>query len=212
MDDMRASVRMNVPDAVTVLASWSRRYESCAVMGLLDEDDVEIPVAADQLARLTSLIHRPLPSGALRLAYPDAHNAGSVLLRVPVDEPEWARVADHVQELVAAGLYVSDDDIRDAIWVVLEACGLPNGAIAVRRLELAPELPDDPVFAPVTLFERFDGSGNRTPWARAAMAMPTGLEARAVSVMVSELAEREERQLSQRNGEPTVLSEAVIRI
>ena len=79
-DDMRHGVRVDAPDAAFVLVSWSRVEQSCAVMGLLDDDGAELPVRRDLLARLTSLLARPVSTDTLRLAYPDAPLSQPVLL------------------------------------------------------------------------------------------------------------------------------------
>ncbi|WP_137878697.1 hypothetical protein [Microbacterium sp. 4NA327F11] len=210
-DDMRHGVRVDAPDAAFVLVSWSRVEQSCAVMGLLDDDGAELPVRRDLLARLTSLLARPVSTDTLRLAYPDAPLSQPVLLRVPVDEPEWARVAGNVFEYLQNGLRVSSDDVRDALWVTLAASEIPAGSVRAGRITFVPELPGDNLFVPTAFFELSGGRGPMVSWEQVQPQLPNDLVVRAVSTFVSSLAESAQLEASLR-GSRTVLTDVVVNI
>ncbi len=193
LDDLRAYAREFYPEVSAVLLSWSARTETATVMGVLGGDGRPARAAPEALHELTERIAHLVPARALRLAYPGFEQTGVALLTVPVDEPEWARIGDAAVRLVDEGLFVPDDEIRDALWLLLDAAGLPAGAVRVRRLVLAPEVSGDSVFTPVELCECADGSGQRVPWSKARVALPSKPWARAVAVLASELAERVER-------------------
>lgn len=150
-DAVLAFVRVNHPAVETVIVAWDRKNRSASVMGLLDGDSQSVEVRPDVLGRLTSLLASPMHPDVLRLAYPDADLvwSGQVALSIPVDEPTWARVIDNVELRVQAGLRVATEDIGDAVWVALEAAGLPSGSVTLERRVVFPELPDDLVFEPV---------------------------------------------------------------
>jgi len=213
-DDVSAAVEMNAPDAATVLISWSRSHQSCAVMGLLDESGDELDVPADLLARLTGLIARPVSVDALRIAFPDADTTGPVLLRIPVDQAVSLIAVDNVLEQVVNGLGASDEDVRDALWLLLDAVGLPAGAVRVERIVMVPELPGDAVFRPVRFSEFADGSGAQVSWEEAAARFgDSPIGANAAAALSSELAERAERAQVLRAGagaEPVVLTDAIV--
>src|SRR5690606_12539348 len=105
IDDLLGCVRTDLPSAETVAVAWDRRHRSAAVVGLLDEDRQLLDVSTDELHRLTACLANPLVPDVLRLTYSDADLAlsGQVVLNVPVDEPAWARVLDHVAARVSAG-------------------------------------------------------------------------------------------------------------
>jgi hypothetical protein len=208
-DDVLGAVEMNAPDAATVLVSWSRSHQSCAVMGLLDDDGNPLDVPADLLARLTGLLARPVGVDALRWAFPDADTSGSVILRIGVHEPVSGLFAQNVLEHVVNGLPAADGDIRDALWLLLDALALPAGSVRVHRLVLTPELPGDAVFEPVALAEHSDGSGEQVPWQSALHRLPGSVTASAIAALSSELAERAEKASALR-GRATVLTDAVV--
>lgn len=209
-DDVLGAVEMNAPDAATVLISWSRSHQSCAVMGLLDDEGNSLDVPADLLARLTGLLARPVGVDALRWAFPDAALDGSVVLSVLVHEPVAGLFAQNVLEHVVNGLQVADGDIKDALWLMLDALGLPAGSVFVHRLVLTPELPNDSLFEPVALSESTDGSGARLPWQAVLSRLPDQTVApSAIAALASELAERAERATALR-GRATVLTDAIV--
>ncbi|WP_433673840.1 hypothetical protein [Microbacterium gorillae] len=211
-DDVIGSLELNVPDAATVQVAWARSHQKCAVMGLFDDEGALLDVKPDVLARLTSLIARPVSEEALRLAFPDAdtETSGSVLLNVRVSEPLSAVTAEYVLDRLAAGDVVADGEVRDALWLLLNALVLPAGAVRVRRIVMVPEVVGDALFEPVELLERPDGSGTAVSWADASAHMPPMI-GRGVAVFASVLAERAERA-SNLTGQNTVLMDALVSI
>lgn len=213
LDDVLASVRVNAYNAETVVMSWDRKYRRAAVMGLLDERSMPIEdVRPDVLARLTGLIAHPLEPDVLRLAYPDArlHHSGQIILNVPVDEPVWARVLDTVELSVQAGLRVSSEDIRDAVWVTLEAAGVPSGSVTVERTVMFPELPDTIQFEPVSVSENQAGNGASRSWDEARASFVTPMIATRLTSLVNELAVRQEQEQNLGTDGKIVLTRAVV--
>ena len=90
-------------------------------------------VPADLLARLTALLARPVGVDALRWAFPDAALDGSVVLSVPVHEPVAGLFAQNVLDHVVNGLQVANGDIKDALWLILDALASPAGPVFVHR-------------------------------------------------------------------------------
>lgn len=207
LDDMRAYAREYYPGVAAVLLSWSARNETATVMGLLSDDGNAVEATAGDLRVLTEHIAHVVPARALRLAYPGFDATGAALLTVPVDEPEWARIGDAAVKLVDDGLFVPDDELRDVLWLLLDAAALPKGSARVRRLVMAPEVAGDSVFTPVELCERRDGSGQTVAWSKARLALPSKQWARAIAVCSSELAERVERA-----EHPALLTEVLVAI
>jgi hypothetical protein len=205
-DDVVGSAEVNVPDAVSVQVAWSRPHQSCAVMGLFDEDGHMVDVVPDVLARLTGLLARPVSAEALRWVFPDADlSSGSVLLSVSVLEVPSAVFASNVRDALMVGDRVPDEVVRDAVWLLLDALSLPAGAIRLERSVLIPELPGDGVYAIAELFERSDRVGGSVPWARASAGMPP-VVAGVLSALAGVLAERAE----QFSGAGTVLTDVTV--
>ncbi|WP_460004021.1 hypothetical protein [Microbacterium xylanilyticum] len=225
-DDVRHAARQSAPDAATVLVAWSRAHMSVAAVGLLDDDGRPLDPKPELLAMLTALFPVPVDEDLLRLAYPETLQAfaqgelpaaervdgmtdgsGQLLFQIPVDEPEWARVTDNVLERVQAGLWVQDADIRDALWSVLSALGLPDAVVRVRRVGVARSFPDEPLFMPVELIG--DPPEHRTmTWDAAKTWIPVHGAVEAIVELSSELAERQQRALvAQDVKEPQVLLE-----
>lgn len=202
---------MDVPDAVTVVVSWEKRTGIAAVMGLLDEAGRSVDVPMSMLTRLTGLLSRPVSADVIRLGFPraDLSASGAISLNIPVDETLWSRVLDKVSLEVEAGLRVSGDDVRDALWVTLEAAGLPNGSIRLERLVMFTELPDDLVFAPRVLAALSGGRGSAVGWADALGAFPVPMVAQRLGVLVNELGLREEQAL-RLSGSPVVLTDVTV--
>lgn len=215
-DAVLAFVRVNHPAVETVIVAWDRKNRSASVMGLLDGDSQSVEVRPDVLGRLTSLLASPMHPDVLRLAYPDADLvwSGQVALSIPVDEPTWARVIDNVELRVQAGLRVATEDIGDAVWVALEAAGLPSGSVTLERRVVFPELPDDLVFEPVWLSTQQEGAGDHVAWATAQTAFPGDQVGRALTVLLNELAVRHEQETNLADGAngKLVLTRAVVSI
>ena len=210
IDDMLGMARSGAPFAAGVLLSWSRGDGRCAVVGLLDDAGGEIPVDAEILGRLTAVMAVPVTPEAVRMIQPEARVDGSLLLTLSTDTPVWSMVAENVFEQVQVGLGVSEDDLRDALWVLLEIAGMPNKAVYVERVVIVPEFPEDAVFAPVQLCDKADCSGRSVPWVTALDEYSDPRWGQIVASLSSELAERRE-QLNQRRGaRGSVLTEAVI--
>ncbi|MBN9214709.1 MAG: hypothetical protein J0J04_07835 [Microbacterium sp.] len=213
-DAMLSFVRINHPEAETVIVSWDRKHRSAAVMGLLGIDGQLLDQRPDAVALLTSLLASPMHPDVLRLAYPDADLllSGQVSLSIPVDEPTWARVLDNVELRIQAGLRVATDDIEDAAWATLEAAGLPNGSVTLERRVMFPELPDDIVFEPVWLSTQQQGAGEHLAWVDGTKTFPTQEITRALMVLLNELAVRHEREtnMAETSNGKLVLTSAVV--
>lgn len=213
-DAMLSMVRVNHPEVETVIVSWDQKSRSAAVMGLLGDDGQLLDSRPDVISGLSSLLVSPMHPDVLRLAYPDADLmlSGQVSLTIPVDEPAWARVVDNVELKVQAGLRTATDDIGDAIWVTLEAAGLPNGSLTLERRVAFPELPDDIVFEPVWLSTRQEGAGDHVGWVDASRAFPSQEITRALVVLANELAVRHERDanVSAASNSKLMLTRAVV--
>lgn len=209
-DDLRAAVRMDVPTASVILVAWTRSHMSCGVVGLEDDEGGAVDVPPSKLATLTALLPRPVDESALRLMYPEiledvdpgelpeaervpgmVGGPGPVLLRVAVDEPAWAAVTDHVVEQVNAGLWVSDDDVRDALYSVLSVPELPSAWMDVERRKAVPEAPGERVFEPVAVS---DETGRSMSWESASRWFPISDAAEAAADLANELAERAQRE------------------
>lgn len=192
--------------------SWDRKHRSAGVMGLVDEFGDPFDTRPDVLSRLTMLLHSPMHPDVLRLAYPDADLAlsGQVVLNVPVDEPTWARVLTNVELRVSAGLRVPTEDIVDAVWVTLEAAGLPSGSVTMDRQVLFQELPDDVVFMPVWLSTHRHGAGSKVDWGQALRTFAHPTIAAALTTLLNELALRDEREKIAASGEKLMLTRAVM--
>lgn len=209
-DDLRAAVRMDAPTASVILVAWTRSHMSCGVVGLEDDEGGAVEIPPSKLATLTALLPRPVDESALRLMYPEVlegvdpgqvpeaervpgmlRGPGPILLRVQVDEPAWAAVTDHVVEQVNAGLWVSDDDVRDALYSVLSVPELPSAWMDVERRKAAPEVPGERVFEPVSVS---DETGRTMSWESASRWFPIADAAEAAADLANELAERAQRE------------------
>lgn len=212
-DDVLASVHLHVPDAAAVVVSWARSHQSCAVMGLLDDDGAMLEVNPDLLVRLTGLFASPVGVEALQWSFPGADLSGSVVLNVGVDEPVSGLFAETVFDHVVNGLPVSDGAIRDALFLLLDAVALPAGGVRMSRQVIVPELPEDTVFEPVELWERPDGSGAVLAWADAVRRFPQVSDVgRVISVLANALAVRAERAKSLATGQAALLTDVVVPI
>lgn len=209
LDDVLAHSRWAVPDAERLLISWDKRQQAAAAMGALDADGRPLDVPAAVLARLTGLLSRPVGPDAIRLGFPetDLHGSGMLLLDVAVDEPVWARVLTHMATRVAAGLRVRDDDLRDAVWVTLEAAGLPSSVVILERVHLFPEAPDDIVWAPVEAASHREA----VAWRVVLEALPHPVVAHQLTVLLDELANRVQRaRVAQ--GDASILMGTAVRV
>jgi len=183
-DDLRAFARQWVPSAAKVLVAYSARHEHAAVIGALDDEGHDLDISSEMMQRMSSLLHRHVPMDALVMAYPEADfSTGSIVLSVPIDEPEWARVTHQVAEFIDVGIPVDDAMIRDALWLALGSAHVPNGAI---RMSFADE--------PAVLYEFQDGSGNRMSWADAQTQFAVPMWSQAVERMSAELSSRIRRR------------------
>lgn len=213
-DSVLASVRVHHPTVETVIVSWDRKHRSAAVMGLVDDLGVPVEVNPDVLARLTSLLQHPMHPDVLRLAYSDADLllSGQIVLNIPVDEPTWARVLDNVELRISAGLRVATEDIGDAVWVTLEAAGVPNGSVTLERRVMFPEVPDDIVFEPRWLSTNQDGNGDHVSWSDAARSFAHPSVGASLVKLLNELALRHERDenVDASAGGKLVLTRAVV--
>lgn len=212
IDAMLASVRTKHAQADVVVMSWERKHRSLGVMGLADDAGNAIDARPDVLSRLTGLLHSPMHPDVLRLAYPDADLAlsGQVVLNVPVDEPTWARALTNVELRVAAGLRVPTEDICDAVWVTLEAAGVPSGSVTLDRQVMFQELPDDVVFIPAWLSTHQGGAGESVGWQDAVRQFAHPSIAAALTTLLNELAVRDEREKIASSGEKLVITRSVV--
>lgn len=198
IDAVLASVRVTYPSAATLVCTWDRRYSAVTVMGLQDDAGGFVDVSQQSLEALSSVIARPVPSDVLRLAYPESglHMSGAVTLSLPVDEPVWARVLDHVSGKVDAGFRTSIDDVRTAVWLTLQAADLPSGSASLHRAAMFAQTPDEPLFEPVSLNTLESGGGVRIPWAAATTEFPDPVVGRRLVLLLDFLAAQQEREMS----------------
>lgn len=212
LDDVLSYTRTHLFTAEVVVMSWDRKYRRAAVMGMLDEQGSPMDVRADVLAQLTSMLAQPLELDSLRLAYPDAklHHSGQIMLNVPVDEPVWSRVLTNVLQSVHAGLRVSTEDLRDALWVTLEAAGLPSGSLTSKRTTLFPEVPDAIEFTPESLSHQQNGAGQSMAWEKAFAEFAHPDIAHGVVAISNELAVRQQREQNLGATEKVVFTRAVV--
>lgn len=184
-DDLRNFARQWEPKAATILVAYSSRHEHAAVVGALDEAGADLELESGMLRQLSTLLHRHVPVMALAMSYPEADlSTGSIILAVPVDEPEWARVTDRIAEFIDVGVPVDDDMIRDALWLALGSAQVPNGAIRMGLDSIEP----------TELCEHSDGSGQRMSWSQAREQFAIPLWSQAVERMSRELASRLRRR------------------
>lgn len=213
IDDLLGFVRRDRPEVAGVWLSWSSPHRSCAVMGAFDDAGVEVTVSQDVLARWTGVLARPMPRQLLELLFPGDAFSSSCLLKFPVDEPVWARFADAVVERVRSGIRVADDVVRDALWLVLEACAFNCREVLATRVVMVPETPDDTVFEPVQVVLATDASGSSpVPWSQVETAFPFPDVNRHLTWLVDELGLRAERAASLRDSVPRVLTSVNLRL
>lgn len=194
-DDVLGTCRVQVPEAATLVVSWDKKLQRAAAMGVLDEDGRVVETTGDLLDRLTGLLHRPLDTAMMHLAFPDAdlYSSGMVTFNVSIDEPVWALILDTMDEKTQAGLLVSADHVRDALWLALEASGLPSGAVDVQRVAVATDVPGEPIFQPSALRTTAREDAAQWAWSDALHHFPNPVVAAAVARLVDWLARDAER-------------------